>query len=549
VLSVLPRIRFAQQGAFFHATCAFTVVCLVMGGSTGPGFLSDTVVQLLAVPLLLAGLWRYSSLAPAEQPRWALAFSLMIAAIPAVQLLPLPPFVWTSLPGREPLAGSLALLDGDLPWAPISVSPRATWLSLVSLLPPIAVFLATVLLSYRHRRWLSLVILAVGVASVFLGLTQIAQGPASPLRFFAYTNPTEAVGFFANRNHFAALLYIMTLFTAAWAADAAMTAASAPQKRKFETGVIVPVLAGFTLLVAFAACQAMARSRAGIGLAIVALFGAFALGFSDRRAISGVTPAKLVLGATALATVLIVQFGLYRILERFTVDPMADARIPFARNTIEAARAFLPFGSGMGTFVPVYAMYEKPADLLANTFANHAHNDILQIWLEAGLLGVALMGMCAVWLVRRSLQVWRFSTLGTRTVDLLLARAASIAIGLLIVHSLFDYPLRTAAIMVTMAFAFALLINPPEADQEHAIDAQGGRHRQQKTPRDEPATVVAAARWAPPSQEAAPERSQTPRGERWGGGLDWPEEWLKPSDEGPGRTNRPPHKPDKPSSD
>lgn len=259
-MSGLRRARFAQQGAFFYATCAFTIVCLVMGGSTGPGFLSDTIVQLLAVPLLLAGLWRYSSLAPTEQPRWALAFSLMIAAVPAVQLLPLPPFVWTSLPGREALAGSLALLDGDMPWAPISVSPRATWLSLVSLLPPIAVFLATVLLSYRHRRWLSLVILAVGVASVFLGLTQIAQGPASPLRFFSYTNPTEAVGFFANRNHFAALLYTMTLLTAAWALDLAMAAASAPTRRKFEAGTIVPILAGFTLLVAFAACQALTLS-------------------------------------------------------------------------------------------------------------------------------------------------------------------------------------------------------------------------------------------------------------------------------------------------
>ena len=55
--------------------------------------------------------WRYSSLAPAEQPRWALAFSLMIAAIPAVQLLPLPPFVWTSLPGREPLDFDVAPAD------------------------------------------------------------------------------------------------------------------------------------------------------------------------------------------------------------------------------------------------------------------------------------------------------------------------------------------------------------------------------------------------------------------------------------------------------
>ena len=76
------------------------------------------------------------------------------------------------------------------------------------------------------------------------------------------------------------------------------------------------------------------------------------------------------------------QFSLYRILDRFGDDPMADARIPFARNTIAAAKAYMPWGSGLGSFVPVYAMTEPPRDVLANTFANHAHNDILELWLE-----------------------------------------------------------------------------------------------------------------------------------------------------------------------
>jgi hypothetical protein len=37
-------------------------------------------------------------------------------------------------------------------------------------------------------------------------LLQVAQGPRL-LRLFAVTNLSEAVGFFANRNHFAALLF------------------------------------------------------------------------------------------------------------------------------------------------------------------------------------------------------------------------------------------------------------------------------------------------------------------------------------------------------
>ena len=164
-----------------------------------------------------------------------MALVALIVAIPALQLVPLPPSIWTLLPGRQLVAEPLGLLDGELPWAPISVAPTATWLSLISLLPPLAVFLATLLMNFRQRRQLSLMLLAFGALGVALGLSQVAGGPTSSLRFFAYTNPTEAVGFFANRNHFAALLYIVILFAAAWASDTAMQAADAPTRRSRST--------------------------------------------------------------------------------------------------------------------------------------------------------------------------------------------------------------------------------------------------------------------------------------------------------------------------
>ena len=85
-------------------------------------------------------------------------------------------------------------------------------------------FLATAELGLGDRRRLSLIVLGVGIISVFVGLTQVAQGPGSALRVFDFTNTTEAVGFFANRNHFAALLYALTLYGAAWAIYAAMLA-------------------------------------------------------------------------------------------------------------------------------------------------------------------------------------------------------------------------------------------------------------------------------------------------------------------------------------
>ena len=64
---------------------------------------------------------------------------------------------------------------------------------------------------------------------------------------------------------------------------------------------------------------------------------------------------------------------------------MEGARIPFAHNTITAAKAYMPFGSGVGTFVSVYPGFEPAHDAISNVYANHAHNDLLEVWLEGGV--------------------------------------------------------------------------------------------------------------------------------------------------------------------
>jgi O-antigen ligase len=289
----------------------------------------------------------------------------------------------------------------------------------------------------------------------------------------------------------------------------------------------VALVASFTALVVLVAAQAMARSRAGLGLTIAALFGALVLAVSDRRATSGVTPARLLLGATTLAAIFALQYALYRILERFTEDPLADARIAFARNTIAAAKAYMPFGSGMGTFVPVYAMFERPEDAMMDTFANRAHNDVVELWLEAGAAGLALMAIFLVWLGIAAVRLWRPAGYGVQAIDRSLARAATMIVGLIIAHSFVDYPLRTGAMMAILAFACALLIEPPVGpESEPAADA------------GEPSPMRGAA--APAPAQPAPGlagRSPVGAGERWGADVNWPEEWRQNSRRGTERAS------------
>jgi O-antigen ligase len=453
-------------GLLFYLCAVVMASSLLFGGGTRAGFLSDAILQVLSIPLLSVALWRSFDGQLASHSRWALWFCLALVCVPILQLVPLPPELWTALPNRGLSAEAFAIVGQELPWMPISVSPRATWLSALSLVTPLAIFVGTLLLSYRERRLLSLLVLAIGILSVFVGLMQVAQGPPSPLRFFAFTNPTEAVGFFANRNHFAALLYSLTLLAAAWVAENALGTEPMRGRRMHEAASIMALVGGFTILVVLIAAQAMARSRAGLGLAMAALFGAIALMVSDRRGTSGIAPTKVLFGAVALAVTFAIQFTLYRLMERFALDPLEDSRIRLAYRTIEAAKSYMPLGSGMGTFVPVYATFERPEDTLAGSFVNHAHNDVLELWVEAGVVGASLAGLFAVWLMLRSVAIWRRKWDSQMLeIDWNLARAATMVAALLVAHSFVDYPLRTGAMMAMMAFACALLLPQPTGSE------------------------------------------------------------------------------------
>jgi O-antigen ligase len=485
-------------GRQFYLCATTLVACLLLGGSATSGLLPDVVLQLLAIPLLLASLWRLADdRENLRQSRWALLFCVALVLLPVLQLVPLPPDIWTTLPNRTLEAAAFEVLQADLPWMPISVSPVATALSAISLIPPLAVFAGTILLGYQQRRLLSLLVLGFGIISAFLGLSQIAQGPTSSLRFYQLTNATEAVGFFANRNHFAAFLNVLIVFAAAWVAEAAHT--SLLSAGRFETGRLVAFIGGFTVLVLLVASQAMARSRAGLGLAIVALLGGMAVAFSDRRTTSGVTPTRLLLAAAVLAAMFAVQFTLFRLLERFAVDPLSDGRIIFARVTTAAAKLYMPVGSGVGTFIPVYAAVETPGDAFLDAYVNRAHNEILEVWLETGVVGLLLFTLFLLWLTARSLKIWRRNPQFAQ-IDLSLARAATIAIGLILAHSLFDYPLRTGAMMAVLAFACGLLVNPSPEGRDSNHERQG----------------VTSGSGATDLLRQQP---------RWGGQIAWPREW------------------------
>jgi O-antigen ligase len=232
---------------------------------------------------------------------------------------------------------------------------------------------------------------------------------------------------------------------------------------------------------------------------------------------------------------------------------MDDARWAIAATTWQAVQSFFPTGAGFGTFVPVYAHFERLQDILPDRYVNHAHNEWLQLFLETGLLGMIVVAAAGFALFTRAAKVWSNPDRLASPVDVTMARAAAIILVLVSLHSLVEFPMRTAAIAVTLAFCAGLLFAPGGCDQgadstESTASVGRGSNpaepaRQQETPRSAghagpiPRRQLAEIQWpttmaadkpdvtpaAPPQKrnEAGCEQAARPAS----GDEDWPEEW------------------------
>ena len=189
---------------------------------------------------------------------------------------------------------------------------------------------------------------------------------------------------------------------------------------------------------------------------------AFVLIGRDRRKMAaGLSTHKILAGAISVAVILSSETALYRIFERFGADPLANSRWTLAKKTFEAAKAYFPFGAGFGTFPLVYETFLRVEEIQPNLFANRAHNDGLEILLEGGIFGAALIVLFLVWWAMRTRRLWSNAKQSIFQIDEPYARAASIVVLLLVLHSLVDYPLRTGAMAAIFALCCGLMVRAP----------------------------------------------------------------------------------------
>jgi O-antigen ligase len=418
---------------------AYLLLCLVFGGSAQAVY-GNPALQLTGLAILA---WTAATTVSRRIPQPALQFLLLATvslATVLLELLPLPPSLWTLMRSRRGFASGYPLLGLSEPWIPLSLVPYHSLECLFAVIPFAAIFSSITVVDAYERKKLVAALLSGTVLGILLGTLQVGSGDpqSSPWYLYAETNFGSATGFFANANHMATLLVMSVPFLAALVADA---------RRSNPTvySSIVPLALGALVLVGvgIALNGSLAGYALGVPVAVASALLLVARKSRWRYLLTGGVALLLIGSILALATSSIGD-------ESQGVAGSVQSREEILATTLKAIEDFLPWGSGLGSFRQVYQLYEDPRTV-TDTYVVHAHNEYVELTLETGLPGIVCMIAFLFWWAWIAIEIWR--TPGSDP----FARAATIASAAVLVHSGVDFPVRTAAISACFGMCLALM--------------------------------------------------------------------------------------------
>lgn len=445
VMIASPRARIVTFAAFVALVALF-------GGSARTDISGLVLLRPMAI---LFCLYAVLVVSPEQMRsvRAALLIVISLIALAVLQLLPLPPGVWSSLSGREAVVEADMLGGAEEIWRPLTLDPGRTWNTLFALFVPLAAVCLVAAQAERSQRMVLLVLVGAGLLSAGLGVLQAIGG--NGLHLYEITHSGFPVGLFANKNHQAVLLLWLMLAVSFLAANVD------PRRRSAKAtvgGALALIAVLFPLLI-------LTGSRAGLMLSAATAIGcgwlllhssatrAF-LKQGGRRAKFLITVAGLVaLGMLMLVLTMLALSTRQSALSRlFELTAGEDLRALYFGRFLAMARDYFPFGSGLGSFEAAFNAYE-PMEHLTPQYMNQAHNDPVQLLIEGGLPAAAIMAAGLLWLGRSGWRVWH-SEKG-RGPTMAVFYCGSILLWL--VASVVDYPLRTPLAAMLIAALTAQL--------------------------------------------------------------------------------------------
>lgn len=306
------------------------------------------------------------------------------------------------------------------------------------------------LLLNRQAKWILLRLVAASTLVIaIVGIVQKAEGAESML--WATPERSGAVFFGAFRYHANAASFL----NLGWPAALAVWMRSCRQSKQ---GVLTSL--DFSALAICLVAVFVNTSKAGHVLGMIGILIAAGCFWRQVWPFGASKRVLAVLGLLLLAIFVIAVLPVFsRTLARWdqllASDGLSNGRLIAYRCCLTILPDSGWFGTGPGTFRLVFPYYTAPFEDLRTGVWTHAHQDYLQGLIEWGYLGFVLWvllfggallgGFLHLRSVRRSGQV-DFPT-----------SVAMLALSLLLLHALVDFPLQIPAIQYLVVFYLALL--------------------------------------------------------------------------------------------
>jgi O-antigen ligase len=395
----LPTIDPAK--ALFWAFLALLVWVPIPLGSNRPW--AWTLLEIWVYILVMAWLvlWALGRVELSDPARHAWPAWLVLLAWTVLQILHMVPMPssWVAL--LSPEAARMQAMVEDLgihrTMMTLSVDPDAARISLFKTLAYIGVFFLTLNLANRRSRITTLtkVLVYAAVVNAIYAVLMHLTGTDEDWFGTPMTHSQQASGTYANRNHYAAFLY-MALALGIGLLIAGLSDRKAETWKKFARQTIEWILSPKMILRLSLCILVIALTTTHSRMGNTAFFSSLVVAgicgiVLSRRA----TRNTVLLLASLIAIDLFIVgswFGVEKLAQRLEQTTQQDVREREepARYTIPLIRDYPVFGSGPGSFYVTFPRY-RPATVV--NFFEYAHNDYAQFAAESGLLGLGLMGL------------------------------------------------------------------------------------------------------------------------------------------------------------
>jgi O-antigen ligase len=383
-------------------------------------------------------------------------------AVTLFQYFPMPAYLISFLsPFRyEALSTTNRLLNNQSLWHSLSYSPLLSfswWTFLISS----SIFFFVLKFLCNSRRSIKLLIqlmIALAILEAIYGLIQ-ALIPSLGVLWVDYIEAGlgKARGTFINRNHFAGFIEMVWPLALGYALVLGYRGKEINLRKLLASDRLNKQILIVLGIVVMLLALLLSRSRAGI-------MGAF-IGFVTFMLLSRSGSKKMPLGFWIMTGSIVLLVFLYGVKIGF--DPIikrflkigaqlgeGDNRLDIWRDSLVILKDH-PLGIGLGNFKDVYPVYN--VSRISDTRFLYAHNDYLQLLIEAGIIGfIALVSGFIFFLVKSFYKVKQMKA-HHDPLRFFLAVGALSGLVSIAFHSFFDFNLHMPANLIYFVTLMAIV--------------------------------------------------------------------------------------------